>query len=156
MKPKAGKKTSGLAARLAVRRGEFVQLRRRVLSHRWAWLVVFVVGCGLLITPARSSRYPVLTAGEVAVTDVVVERDVVLPDPEATEESRRRASLEVLPVYVFDCGLQTGAGEKLQRVFDEGRRQPQGVAAELARRLGEASDLVIPPREAEALRALHF
>ncbi|HPW55845.1 MAG: HDIG domain-containing protein [Thermoanaerobaculaceae bacterium] len=156
MKPKAGKKTSGLAARLAVRRGEFVQLRRRVLSHRWAWLVVFVVGCGLLITPARSSRYPVLTAGEVAVTDVVVERDVVLPDPEATEESRRRASLEVLPVYVFDGGLQTGAGEKLQRVFDEGRRQPQGVAAELARRLGEASDLVIPPREAEALRALHF
>ena len=130
MKAKPGTKTSGMAARLAVRRGEFVQLRRRVLSHRWAWLSAFVVGCGLLITPARSNRYPVLAAGEVASSDVVVERDVVLPDPEATDESRRRASLEVLPVYVQDGGLLTAASEKLQRVFDEGRRQGQGSAAD--------------------------
>lgn len=156
MKPKAGTKTPGLAARLAVRRGEFVQLRRRVLSRRWVWMAVFVVGCGLLITPARSSRYPVLAAGEVASADVVVERDVVLPDQEATEESRKRASREVLPVFVFDGGLQTGASEKLQRVFDEGRRQPHGSSAELAQRLGEASGLVLQPREAEALRALGF
>ena len=144
MKPKAGKKTSGLAARLAVRRGEFVQLRRRVLSHRWAWLVVFVVGCGLLITPARSSRYPVLTAGEVAVTDVVVERDVVLPDPEATEESRRRASLEVLPVYVFDCGLQTGAGgvarDSRQNPGSGGVPRPDGRNRDLGRRGGLAAE----------------
>lgn len=156
MKAKPGTKTSGMAARLAVRRGEFVQLRRRVLSHRWAWLSAFVVGCGLLITPARSNRYPVLAAGEVASSDVVVERDVVLPDPEATDESRRRASLEVLPVYVQDGGLLTAASEKLQRVFDEGRRQGQGSAADLARRLGEAVGIVVQPREAEALRALRF
>ncbi|MCU0293151.1 MAG: HDIG domain-containing protein [Thermoanaerobaculaceae bacterium] len=156
MKARTAKPPSGLAARLAVRRGEFVQLRRRILAHRWAWLAAFVVGCSLLVAPTRSSRYPALTAGDVAASDVVVELDVVLPDPEATEDNRRRSSLEVLPVYVLEASPETVAGEKLQRVFDEGRRQGQGSTADLARRLGEASELVVQPREAEALRAARF
>lgn len=156
MKAKTPKRPSRLAARLAVRRGEFVQLRRRVLARRWAWLAAFVVGCSLLVAPTRSSRYPTLSAGEVAASDVVVDHDVVLPDPGATEDNRRRSSLEVLPVYVLETSPETAVGEKLQRAFDEGRRQPQVSATELARRLGEASELVVQPREAEALRSARF
>lgn len=156
MKSKPGMKTSGLAARLAVRRGEFVQLRKRVLSHRWVWLAVFVVGCSLLISPTRTTRYQALAAGEVAASDVVVDRDVLLPDAEATEESRRRASLEILPVYIYESSPLALTNEKLQRVFDEGRRQPRGSVAELARGIAEAAELVIQPREAEALRTMRF
>jgi putative nucleotidyltransferase with HDIG domain len=144
------------AARLAVRSGEFVQLRRRLLAKTWLWYACFIVLGALIVVPGRSSRIPTFVAGEIAPTDVVVDRDVVLPDAESTEEKRRRASFEVLPVYVYDPAVATALLDKLDRVFQEGRRQRGDDAIDLAQRLSEVGSLVIQPREAEVLGAAGF
>ena len=144
------------AARLAVRRGEFVQLRRRVLAKTWWWYACFVVVGALIVVPGRSSRIPTLAAGEIAPTDVVMDRDVVLPDAESTEEKRRRASVEVLPVYVYDPTVATALLDKLDRVFQEGRKEKADDAIDLAQRLSEVGSLVIQPHEAGVLRSAGF
>jgi len=153
----AGKKPPRrLADRIAVRRGEFVQLRRRLLSRTWLWAAVFVISCVVLVTPGREARYPLLRSGTVASVDVVVDRDVVVPDPESTEEKRRRASQEVLPVYVFDPGVASRVASSLERLFAAARADGSGEAGELAARLGDVSGLPIQPQEAEALRGVGF
>ncbi len=144
------------AARLAVRRGEFVQLRRRLLGNTWLWWSCFVIVGTLTVLPGRSRRIPTLIAGEIAPTDVVMDRDVVLPDAESTEEKRRRASAAVLPIYDYDPTVEVSLAEKLNRVFQEGRRQPGTNTSELAQRLSEVGSIVIQPREAEVLRAARF
>jgi hypothetical protein len=151
-----GAKVRTTAARLAVRRGEFVQLRRRLLAKTWLWYACFVALGTLIVVPGRSSRIPVLAAGEIASSDVVVDRDVVLPDADSTEEKRRRASFDVLPVYVYDPTVATGLVDKLNRIFLEGRRQAVGDSIDLAQHLSEVASLVIKPREAEVLRAARF
>jgi putative nucleotidyltransferase with HDIG domain len=150
------KKVRTTAARLAVRRGEFVQLRRRLLGKTWVWYVCFIALGAAIVAPGHQTRVPALAAGEIAPSDVVVSRDVVLPDPESTEEKRRRASAEVLPVYDYDPGAGAAVVNKLGRVFQEGRRQPDGDPEDLAQRLSEIGSLVIRPDEAGALRAAHF
>ena len=156
MSGKEAKEARTTAARIAVRRGEFVQLRRRLLGKTWAWYGCFLILGSLLVVPGRATRIPLLKPGEIAPSDVVVDRDVVLPDAESTEEKRRRASFEVLPVYVYDPAMAGALGDKLDRVFQEGRRQPGGDDVDLAERLGEVGSLVIQPREAAVLRASRF
>ena len=112
---KDAKEARSTAARIAVRRGEFVQLRRRLLGKTWVWYGLFIVVGSLLLVPGRPSRIPLLRPGEIASSDVVVDRDVVLPDAESTEEKRRRASFEVLPVYVYDPGTVEALTDKLDR-----------------------------------------
>jgi putative nucleotidyltransferase with HDIG domain len=156
MSENAPKKTRTTAARLAVRRGEFVQLRRRLLAKTWLWYACFILIGAVIVAPGHQTRVPMLAAGEIAPSDVVVSRDVVLPDPESTEEKRRRASAEVLPVYDYEPDVAASLLDKLGRVFQEGRRQPGGDPEDLAQRLGEVGSLVIQPREAEVLRQAHF
>ncbi len=151
-----GKQVKTTAARLAVRRGEFVQLRRRLLAKSWAWYACLIVVGSLAVVPGRSHRVPTLAVGEVAPSDIVVDRDVVLPDAESTEEKKRRASFEVLPVYVYDPGAAAALDDKLERVFQEGRRQRGVDDVDLAQRLGDAGSLVIRPREAAVLRSARF
>ena len=148
--------TKTTAARLAVRRGEFVQLRRRLLGKPWLWSVAFVVGGALLVAPGRSNQIPVLAQGEIAPSDIVVDRDAVLPDPESTQDKRQRASQEVPPVYVVDDGAAAALADKLDRLFQEGKRHWLGPEDDLAQKLSEASGLVVQPREAGALRAARF
>ena len=152
-----GTKARTTAARLAVRRGEFVQLRRRLLAKTWLWYACFIALGTVIVVPGRSSRVPVMAAGEIASSDVVMERDVVLPDAESTEEKRRRASFEVLPVYVYDPTVATALVEKLNRIFQDGRRQTEeGDSIDLAQRLSEVGSLAIQPAEAETLRRAGF
>jgi hypothetical protein len=145
-----------IAARLAVRRGEFVQLRRRILAMSWLWFAVLVVVGSALVVPWRSRLYPVLAAGDVAPRDIIVRREVTLPDREATDERRRRASLEVRPVFQFDVGAAEVFGARIDALFAEGRRAGANDAEALAQRLSAASGLLIEPSEAEVLRAATF
>jgi putative nucleotidyltransferase with HDIG domain len=156
MTGKDGKPERTTAARLAVRRGEFVQMRRRLLGTTWLWWGCFLVLGSLVVLPLRSTRVPLLAAGEIASADIVVDREVVLPDAESTEEKRRRASFEVLPIYVYDPAVAATLADKLERVFQDGQRQPEGDAFDLAQRLSEVGSLVIQPREAEVLRNANF
>jgi putative nucleotidyltransferase with HDIG domain len=151
-----GAEPRSIAARLAVRRGEFVQLRRRILAQSWLWFAVLIVVGSALVVPWRDRQYPALTAGDVAPRDIVVRREVTLPDREATDERRRRASLEVRPVYQFDTGAAEVFGARIDALFTEGRRSGETAAAALARQLSAASGLLIEPREAEVLRAAEF
>ncbi len=151
-----GTKARTTATRLAVRRGEFVQLRRRLLAKTWLWYACFIALGTVIVVPGRSSRVPVMAAGEIASSDVVMERDVVLPDAESTEEKRRRASFEVLPVYVYDPTVATALVEKLDRVFQDGRLQTGGDSIDLAQRLSEVGSLAIQSAEAEVLRGAGF
>lgn len=152
-KPLSGKK---LAARLAVRRGEWVHLRRRVLGRLWLWLLVFVVAGTVTVSPRRVARVPALESGEIAPVDVVVDRDTALPDAESTEQRRQRAAAEVLPVWVLDPGAAAAVVERLAALFAAGAADASGGAQELAQRLSEASGLVVKADEARVLRQARF
>ncbi|MEW6338021.1 MAG: HD family phosphohydrolase [Acidobacteriota bacterium] len=144
------------ADRLAVRRGEFVHWRRRLLSLSWLWFAALVIGGTVLVAPWRGRGYPDLSAGEVAPSDIVIRREVTLPDPESTEQKRRRASLEVLPVYVLDSEADEQLEAKLGRLFAEGRRDRSGRLADLAARLSEAAGLRVSEGAAASFRDAGF
>jgi cyclic-di-AMP phosphodiesterase PgpH len=150
------KQVGATATRLAVRRGEFVQMRRKLLAKTWFWLAAFVVGATVLVAPASTGRYPVLAAGDVAPVDIIVKHDVVLPDEDTTEKQRREASLAVLPVYVIDPSVERSSVVKLERIFAEGRGNSRGTPEELAGRLSESADVLVQPDEAAALREASF
>lgn len=147
---------TGVAGRLSPRRGDLVRLRRRLLARTWLWAAGFVAIASWLATPRGAELYPSLAAGSIAPTDIVVHREVTLPDPESTEEKRRRATLEVLPVYSVDLGVAERVGAALDRLFAAGRSNPSGSDAALAARLGQASGLPVQPADAAALRSTGF
>jgi hypothetical protein len=149
-----GKSARDTAARLAVRRGEFVQLRRRILGQTWFWAAAFVVLGTALVTPRAAQRYLPLKSGEVAPTDIVVVADVTLPDTQATEESRRRASLEILPVYAWDPAVAEAARGRVERLLRESARGGNGDDEALAERLTAIAGTFVRPAEAALLRRL--
>jgi len=116
----------------------------------------FVLVATSLIAPREARRYPILKAGEVAPTDVVVQRDVTLPDVESTEQKRRRAGLEVPPVYVRDPAVEERVKAKLAAIFALGPKlgplDPREAAAELSR----IAEQPVEPQEVEVLRTLRF
>ncbi len=156
MSSKEIKQAGDTAHRLAVRRGAFVKMRRRLLAKTWAWMAAFIVVGTLLVAPGSTGRYPLVTAGDVAPVDIIVKQEVVLPDPETTEKKRREASLDVLPIYVVDPAVERSAIAKLERIFAEGRANPRGSGAELAGRLSEATGLLVQGEEAAVLREAGF
>jgi membrane-associated HD superfamily phosphohydrolase len=92
----------------------------------------------------------------VAPRDTIVRREVTLPDREATDERRRRASLEVRPVYQFDAGAAEVFGARIDALFTEGRRSEAATGTAPAQQLSAASGLLIEPREADVLREAEF
>ena len=145
-----------LAARLAVRRGEWVHLRRRVLGRLWLWALVFVVAGTVIVSPRRVPRVPLLAVGEIAPVDVVVDRDTSVPDVEATEQRRQRAAAEVLPVWVLDAGMAEVVTARLRAMLAAGAADASGSYQALAQRLSDASGLVVKPDEARALKQASF
>lgn len=138
------------------RGGEWGQKRRRFLAQAWLLGPAFVLLATLLIAPHQVRHYPLLKAGEIAPTDVVVQRDVTLPDVESTEQKRRRAGLEVPPVYVLDGTVAEQVKTKLAAIFAAGARLARGDPREAAAELSRIAGQRVEPREAEALRALRF
>lgn len=136
--------------------GEWGQRRRRFLGQAWILGPAFVVFTTALIAPRQVVRYPLLKAGEIAPTDVVVDRDVTLPDVESTEQKRRRAGLEVPPVYVFDPTVAEQAKAKLSAIMTLGQKLERQDLAELAAGLSRVAGQRLEPREVAALRALRF
>jgi putative nucleotidyltransferase with HDIG domain len=145
-----------IAARLAVRRGEFVQLRRRLLSQTWLWMLVFVAGSLVLVGSWKVRTYPQLVAGDIAPHDIVVDRDTTLPDVESTEQKKQRASLEVLPVYIYDKSVEDDVESKLQRGFAVGLGDRRSNLKDLATQLSDTVGVTIPTSEAAVLRRARF
>jgi len=144
------------AVRLAVRRGEFVQVRRQLLAQPWIWFSVLIVGATVLVGSWHPRTYPELQPGDVATQDIVIERDVTIPDPESTEQKRQRASLEVLPVYLLDRSVEDEIGARVDAMFAAGR-QASGVSADdLVAALSEAAGAKVTASEASTLRRARF
>lgn len=140
--------------RLAVR--EWGQKRRKALAQTWLVGPAFVLLTALVISPKGSPRYPVLRAGEVAPADVVIYRDVTVPDVESTEERRRRAGLAVLPVYVLDPTVPEQVKAKLELVFSAAERAPKGDPQATSEIFSRAVGQRVEPFEAEVLFSLRL
>ena len=149
-----GRSARDTAARLAVRRGEFVQLRRRILAQTWMWAAAFVVLGTVLVTPRAAQQYLPLKSGEVSPRDIVVVADVTLPDTQATEDARRRASLAVLPVYDWDVTVAEAATARIERMLREAARANGLDDDALAEGLTELAGLRVAAAEAAVLRRL--
>jgi putative nucleotidyltransferase with HDIG domain len=154
--PRTFKQVRDTAIRLAVRRGEFIQLRRQLLGKTWLWAAALIVVGSLLLARGAVRRYPMLAAGAVAPADIIIAADVAIPDPEATEKRRREASIEVRPVYVLDPGVERAVVAKLEAMFAAGHAAGRTGAEELALRVSEATGVLVLPQEAAALKAAGF
>lgn len=135
---------------------EWGQKRRRFLGQVGISGTLFVLLTTVLLAPKQVPRYPILKAGDIAPSDVVVWRDTVLPDVESTEEKRRRAGLEVPPVYVMDESVVEQVKTKLEAIFSAGANTRKLPLWEAALALSKAAGQRMEVRDVEVLRALHF
>lgn len=136
--------------------GEWGQKRRKFLAQAWLLGPLFVVLTTVVISPRKQAPYPILKPGDVAPTDVVIQRDITLPDVESTEQKRRRAGLDVPPVYVFDAAVAEQVKAKLAAIMAAGAKASREDRAGLVVSLSQIAGQRLEPREVEALRALRF
>lgn len=95
----------------------------RVLDLPFLWGFVAVAACTWLLLPVGARTIPAWAPGEVAAFDVVVPRDMTLPDEAATEALREEARAEVLPVYDHEPRLQFELSEGVSSLFAACRGQ---------------------------------
>jgi len=89
----------------------------RLLEQPLLWAAVVVVGCTWLLLPRSAANLPTWASGDVATFDVVVPRDMSLPDEAATEAVREEARAEVLPVYDFEPRLRVELSDGVHELF---------------------------------------
>ncbi len=124
----------------------------RILEEPRAWGALAVVLCTWLLLPSSGIEVPRWKAGEIAAHDVVIRRDVTLPDETATEALREEARASVLPVYDLEPRVRDGLVDGIHRLMAACRKQlesggldPEGLASE--------SDLVVTPDVVRVLSA---
>src|SRR5262245_26905519 len=66
---------------------------------RLIWAAVYVLVTTFCFVPSLSLRTAPVRAGTIATRDFVAPRDLILPDPAATDRRRGEAAADVLPVY---------------------------------------------------------
>ena len=114
------------------------------------WAALYVLITTFAFSPSLSFRSAPQRAGAIATRDVVAPRDLIVPDPPATERRRAEAAAEVLAVYDWDSEAPVRLERELRRCFEKARgaTKRRGVVTEAVR---EAFDLPIGD---EALSAL--
>lgn len=95
----------------------------RLLSRPLLWAVVAVVGCSWLVLPRIGGGLPEWLPGEVATFDVLVPRDLSLPDEAATEAVREEARASVRPLYDFEPRLRVELEDELHILFEACRER---------------------------------
>lgn len=111
----------GLYARLA---SGYERVRDRLLESHTVWLVVFLLATTWALMPRNQlgSFDPAsLVEGSIAPREFVAPADLPLEDRITTEEKRRKAREEVLPVYDFDSGLASEIDSSWAALFTRGR-----------------------------------
>jgi putative nucleotidyltransferase with HDIG domain len=107
----------------------------RLLDLPWLWAVLAIVGCTMLLLPRVGGHLPDWKVGDVATFDVVVPRDLEVPDEVATEAVREEARTAVLPVYEFEPRLYVELEEGIRELFAACRADTESEG------FAEASDL---------------
>lgn len=124
----------------------------RMLERPLVWGMLAVVACTWFLLPRLGTTLPVWSPGEVATFDVVVPRDLAVPDEAATEAVRQESRDAVLPVYDFEPRLQLELEDSTRALFDSCRKlsleDDSGPD-----RLVEATDLRIDSTFAKVLRS---
>lgn len=122
----------------------------RILELPTVWAAVAIVGSTWLLMP-HSTNVPVWQPGDVATFDVVVPRDLTVPDEVATEAMRDEARAAVLPVYDLEPRLRYDLEERIRGMFGACRALPED-APEPTAALVEEVDLRVP---ADTLAMVH-
>ncbi len=123
----------------------------RVLDLPVLWGAVAVLACTGLLLPRVGRQMPAWAPGDVASFDVVVSRDLSLPDETATEALREEARAQVLPVYDLEPRLQLELADGLGSLFAACRTQlaandtldPETLATSSALRLNPTMNRVL-------------
>lgn len=89
----------------------------RVLEMPVAWATLAIVVCTALLMPRLDTDVPTWPAGDVAAFDVVVPRDLSLPDEVATAAARAEARAAVLPVFDFEPRIIDELENEIAEVF---------------------------------------
>lgn len=186
----AGKKSaSGRATRTAVLRRPpakglprlLHQLRsgwRRLLEISPFWVVMFLLVSTWCLLPRRAFFVPRAEAGSIADRTYVADRDLSIPDQDATLLLQQGARENVLPIYDFNRSRALERRSDLAALFQAGRallaetadkaeRKPTGRAApakgetadreaDLLTRLGQSSAFKIDDAAAEVLLGRQF
>jgi cyclic-di-AMP phosphodiesterase PgpH len=125
---------------------------QRGLELPWLGLVLFL-GAGVLALaptdPGAGLGGAEVVAGRVAPRDYVAPMDFPVEDRELTEEKRRKAREDVLPVYNFDSRAGAEVEARVAALFTAGRQLVQSRAASAASTASTA-----PGESAEILAAL--
>ena len=116
----------------------------RVLEMPFAWATLAVVVCTVLLMPRLDNDVPTWPAGDVAAYDVVVPRDLSLPDDVATATARAEARAAVVPVFDFEPRIRVELESEISDVFNICRLWLADETA-TADDLIEATVLVVEP-----------
>jgi putative nucleotidyltransferase with HDIG domain len=122
----------------------------RLLGYPLLWALLTIVACSWFLMARPDDNLPRWQQGELAAYDVMVPRDLTVPDEAATEAVREEARARVLPVYDFEPRLRIDLVEDLRVVFKACRTQMEEGSLELPEILAEVSassehDLLIEP-----------
>jgi putative nucleotidyltransferase with HDIG domain len=82
------------------------------------WATLAVVVCTMLLLPRLDTAVPIWRAGDVALFDVVVPRDLSLPDDAATDAARIEAREAALPVYDFEPRIRIELEGEIHELFE--------------------------------------
>lgn len=132
-----------------------------LLATPAVWVVLLLLVGTWTLTPGSLSFSDEVSPDSIAQRDYIAPRALMIPDREATDEKRRRAREEVLPVYDFERGAVGEQDAAFERLFSTGRqalgddpealRSTEGWRQDLAGRLSEASGMEVTPRQAAVL-----
>ena len=89
----------------------------RVLEMPVAWATLAVVVCTMLLVPRLDTDVPTWNAGDIAAFDVVVPRDLSLPDEAATAAARTEAKASVYPVFDLEPRIRLELVTEIKEVF---------------------------------------
>ena len=115
-----GKGRNGAPSPSRMRRGldDRGGLSERLLEMPLVWATLAIAICTVLLLPRLDTEVPIWNVGDVAVYDVVVPRDLSLPDDSATAAARAEARASVLPVFDLDPRIRTELTSEIKEVFE--------------------------------------
>ncbi|MBW2039874.1 MAG: HDIG domain-containing protein [Deltaproteobacteria bacterium] len=128
--------------------------------QRWLLLIVVSLSVATFLSPTLEVAPPNYKVGDVAVKDVISDRDLLVKDKTATEKKREDAANKVLPVYDYDPSVIPEVEGVIHSAFSLMRRYRAGEAQKGERDLkGEVEATLgfhLAPHEYQALKDHRF
>ncbi len=98
----------------------------RLLRHPYFFLVIFGLLIALLVAYVPSKSLPEWEKGTIAPFDLVSPEELTIEDEETTENRKREAESQVLPVYDLNPNSFLNIRTKVREFFESGRKLISG------------------------------